>query len=462
MDILNYIIGIIKNTLLFFLKSFNKKKINNKNETLNKWSFEELSKKKVAFIPHKGIIYGSKVSKLFEKSLYYSDDVNSCLNKYNILHLDYSNFTSPEKDICWVSLNQIKCPKLKIFLKTLRGCLKTFYLVRNWSTFLGWILNTHCYSKYLKYCEIIKNFKNLKICIIDYDHLCPKTLILALEKNNIKTVATQERFITTFYTSYVNVTLDTYYAASEHTASVIKNSKYYNIKNIIPVGQYRSDYIALYKKKNAPEEILEAKKDGKKIIIIFGYHSPDHWVDSYSSPIMSWSAQINFLEDCIKLSNNLDNCYIIIRYKFLDWLDNIYFKDILKKISNCKNIKISNYYENFYAYKLCANADLVIAKHTSIADECLSEGIPVLFHEYTHNSQKLVLDFSNYLPPELICHNFEELLEKSKSLLFNNSSQLKNKIIELNQTIYYVNNKRNIKNKIIKQLENLISESKFY
>ena len=49
------------------------------------------------------------------------------------------------------------------------------------------------YSTYIKYCEIIKKFKNLKICIIDYDLFCPKTLILALEKNNIKTVATQER-----------------------------------------------------------------------------------------------------------------------------------------------------------------------------------------------------------------------------------------------------------------------------
>ena len=68
-----------------------------------------------------------------------------------------------------------------------------------------------------------------------------------MEKNNIKTVATQERFITTFYTSYVNVMLDTYYTASEYTANFVKNSKYYDVKNAIPVGQYRSDYISLYK-----------------------------------------------------------------------------------------------------------------------------------------------------------------------------------------------------------------------
>ena len=62
---------------------------------------------------------------------------------------------------------------------------------------------------------------------------------------------------------------------------------------------------------------------------------------------------------------------------------------------------ISNNYEEFrYSYKLCANADLIIAKHTSLADECLAKGIPVIFHEYTHNTKKLVLDYPHYLPKD--------------------------------------------------------------
>ena len=76
-----------------------------------------------------------------------------------------------------------------------------------------------------------------------------------LKKNNIKTVATQERFIHTFFTSWVNVIIDTYYVASEYAANIIKNSKYHDIKNVIPMGLYRSDYITLYKKKNIPKLI---------------------------------------------------------------------------------------------------------------------------------------------------------------------------------------------------------------
>ena len=48
-----------------------------------------------------------------------------------------------------------------------------------------------------------------------------------------------------------------------------------------------------------------------------------------------------------------------------------------------------------------------------------------------------------------MCYNFEELLKKSKSLLFDSSSKLKDEINALNKTIYYVKEKGNVKNKII-------------
>ncbi len=454
-DIFSYFFKFIIK-ICFYLVSF----INRKNnQNLNKKDENyELFSKKVAFVTHKGITYGSKEKDLlFEKSLYYSNNNNSCLSKNNILHLDYSNFKSPEENINWVCLKKVKINNLKIFFKTFFACFKSLYLIRNWNTFLGWLLFMKQFNTFIKYNEVIKKFNNLQIAIIDHDYLCPKTLILALGKNKIKTVATQDRFITTFYTSYVNVMLDTYYVASEYTADHIKKSKYCDVKDIIPVGQYRSDYIPLYKKE-IPEVISEAKKNGKKILVVLGTHSTNYWFESYSEPYLNWSAQINFLEDIIKLSQHLDNIFIILRYKKLNWSSNIYFKEILTKINNCKNIILSdNYKESYYSYKLCANADLVIARHTSLADECLSNEIPVLFHEYSHNMKEIVLDIPNYLPPSLVCNNFEELYQKSKSFLFINSNKLIEEVKELNKKIYYVVNKKNIKTKILDHLENQLS-----
>ena len=187
----------------------------------------------------------------------------------------------------------------------------------------------------------------------------------------------------------------------------------------------------------------------------------NQWFESYADPILNWTAQLNFLEDCIKLSQNLDNTFVILRFKSLGWSTNSFFKDVIDKINNSENIIIStNYNDSYYSYRLCANADLVIAKQTSIADECLAEEIPVLFHEYTHNMKKLVVVFPNYLSSELICYNFQELYQKSKSILFSDSTKLEEKIKKLNKTIYFVSEKTNIKKKILKNLENWLSENK--
>ena len=454
LDVLKYFKKIIFNTFKILI-SLGKKKSN--NVILNEKNFNEALKKTVAFIPHRGLIFGSETNKIFEKTLYYSEDVNSHLNKYNILHLDYAGYPSPEKHISWVSLDKMNISKTKIFLKTFMAIINTLYLIRGWQTFLGWMLCIYQYSLYIKYNEAIKKFKNLKIAIIDYEVLCPKALILALEKNNVKTVACQERFIHTFFTSWVNVMVDIYYVASEYVADFIKDSRYHDIKKIIPIGLYRSEYISLYKNKNIPHEISQAKDAGKKVVVFLGHHSPIHWFDSQLDIITSWSAQVSFLEEIIKFSKSLDNIFIIIRYKNLNWTANLHFKNILDKIKNCENIIIStNQGEAGYAYKLCANADLVVAKHTSLVDECLCHEIPVLIYEYTHNMRGIISEIFDYLSSGILCYNFKELFEKSVSLLFDSSNKLKDEISRLNKTIYYVKEKGNIKNKIIKQLENLI------
>jgi len=316
---------IIPIDIFYLFKKIFKNKKNKKtsNYIFNHQNFKDSAKKNVAFIAHKGTIYGSAKEMLFQKTLYYSDDKKSFLNKYNILHLDYNNYPNPDKDLHWINLNKVNVSNTKFFFQIFLACTKTFYLIRSCSTFLVWIYLIQQYVFYIKYCEIIKKFKELKIAIIDYDCLCPKALILACKKNNIKTVATQERFITTFYTSFSNVIVDTYYTASEFTANAVKKSKYYDVKNVVPMGQYRSDYISLYKKETVPKEISIAKKNGKNILIIFGNHSNNYWFNSHIDPLLNWTAQLNFLEDCIKLSQNLSNTFIVIRYKSLGWLTNI-------------------------------------------------------------------------------------------------------------------------------------------
>jgi len=449
LDLLNY---ITKNIFPKFPK------IGKKNHFFREKNLEQFDKKSVALITHKGTTYGRKDHIIYEKSLYYSEENKSKLNKNNILHLDYNNYLPNEENLNWVCLKKIPISKKKILLKTLLGALKTFLLIRSWSEFLGWIFYVREYYIYLKFNKVIKKFKSLKIALVDYDILCPKTLLLALEKNKIKTIATQERFIHTFFHRSANLFIDTYFVVSEFAAEYIKKSKYYEVKNVVPVGAYRCDYLKLYKKK-IPQDISGAKKKGKKIIIALGYHSPEDWFESSTSrPHTDWSSQIHFLNDIIKLSKILKNTFIVLRYKDLGWSTSKFFEKVFKEINNCENVILSdNYKEANYAYKLCANADLIIAKHTSLADECLIEKIPLLFHEYSHNCKKMMSPIFNYSSSNIMCYNFEQLQERSKSLLFDSASKLKDEIAQLNKTVYYVNKKENVKNKIIGQLERYIN-----
>ncbi len=462
LDIFSFFVKrILKIPPSFSAKNENENALRGEKNTSKNKNSKDFSKQKIALIVHKGIFYGQP--SLFEKSLYYSDNKNSSLNKYNLLHLDYSDYSSPDKNINWVCINTIDVSKNKIFFETFLFSFKTLYLIRNWSSLLGWLLCIRIYNSYVKYSEIIKKFNNLKAALIDYDILCPKTLILALENNNIKTFATQERFFHAFYTSYTNVIVDTYYTNSIYISNVIKKSKYNDIKNLIPVGQYRSDLLAFYKKQSAPKEISKAKENGKKILIALGFHSPKNWFESHTDIILNWTAQIAFLDDIIKLSQNLENTFIVLRYKNLDWIKNEHFKKTIEKIHHHENIIFSNNYEeSYYSYKLCAHADLIIAKLTSLADECLVNEIPVLYHEYTHNIKKIFLNASNYnyVPSDLVCHTFEELYQKSKSVLYSDSNKLRNAVKKMNEEIYYVSEREDIKTKIIKDLEKRLIENK--
>ena len=455
LDFLN-LIKVIYNYLLNF-----KKISKNQNNNLEVRDKNNFTNKKVAFITHKGITYGKKENMLYDKSLYYSDDEKSNLHKKNILHLDYSNYPAPEKDINWVCLNQKKISVFKIYIKTTLSGIKKFYLVRSWSQFLVWLFFIHQYNLYLKYFYRIKDFKNLKLALLDYDILCPKTLILALKKNDIITVAAQERFIHTFYSSYANVIVDNYYSISEYCSEKIKKSKYHVVNNMISTGMYRSKYITLYKN-DIPNEVAKAKQKGKKILVILGYAPSSNWFESYISLQASWSSQVTFLEDAIKLSEKIKDVFVVIKYKSFQCpiRNNEYFKKIIDKIDNAENIIISNNYnQSFYSYKLCANADLVVAKSTSLADECLSLGIPVLFYEYTHNMKGIQSDAFNYSPSRLMCYDFEDLYKKSKSILLDEKSSYKSEIINLIKKIYYVKEKGDTKKIIIGHLENTINQA---
>ena len=398
----------------------------------------------VSYIIHGDTYYGESIKKaLYNKTLYYSNKYKD-FEKKNILHFGYQLQKLQSRSIKYKYLSD-KHLTLRDIRSIFFFTLKSVLYIRKFSD-LFLISELTINLKYFFNCRnIIKQHTKLKIALIDYDLLCPKIIILAFMSLNIKTVCTQERFVTSFYNS-MDVMADDYFTASEKINKIIKKKKILFIKNLIPVGLYRADKLSKKIK----------KKNSKNIIIALGFHTPLTLHDSQTNYLLSWKASKLFLEEMYRLSQDMNNCKIIIRLKEMEGYKNAYFKKIIEKISRKKNIEINTNYEAEYSYKLCSKADLVIAKHTSLADECISRNIPVILHEYTHNMDGLIKGAFDYDNSAILCKNYSEILNNTKKFLSFENNDLKNQFQNIKNKYYLYDKKKMVKDKILNHLNNYL------
>ena len=368
---------------------------------------------RAAFVTHAGLSYGN----LFQKTLFYSDRADSELHPSKLLHFDYCGIPCPSEKIRWVSLGSERQALKEGLYHALVGIVRGAVGVRSFSQIVGLLLLARFYAIFMAYSRKLEACPDLKVALIDYEVLCPKALLIAFESRSIKTVATQERFIGGFY-EIAGTIVNSYLCGSEYVAEFMKKSSTYFVDHYVPVGQYKSDHLLAARLSSPPLALQAPITQGRKIITALGFHTHMDWYSSQSDPWLNWTAHRNFLEDMIRLSRDIPNIFIIIRYKAVDWLSLPIFSEVVQEIESSENVVISKDYEkSFVSYDLCANSHLVIAKHTSLGDECLAVGIPVLFHEYTHNAMRLVAHAFDYSPTRIMCFNYQELLERVKIIL---------------------------------------------
>ena len=363
---------------------------------------------KVAFVVHDGLNYGQ----LYDKNLYYSSDSDSILRKDRLLHISYSHVINTTEDVRWFHISgRNYCDYAQLFY-LIKPLIKSIIAIRKVKHLLGIALIVAFYVRYVSYRNSLLSLSSLKLALIDYEILCPKSLLLAFESLGIETVAVQERYFMSFYKSFGTI-LNYYLCPSDFSKNVLIGNSSYIVKKYIPVGQYRSDMLFanyLGGNTNLPMELIEAKKLNKKIIVALGFHTHLSRYESETDPLLSWRATILFIEDILKLANIMKEVFIVLRYKSLNWINLPVFLDIINRVNVADNVIISEEYSvNYYSYQLCSNADLVIAKHTSLGDECLSRGIPVLVHDYTHNLEGIVSRSFDYEGSDIVCHDFKQL-----------------------------------------------------
>jgi hypothetical protein len=372
----------------------------------------------VLFFPHKSIFYG----KLFRKDYFYSEDLKSAFHLTNIHHIEIGDtrkeWDIPENAGEYGSVNYtifsgVRGINKKVIISGLKF-MPVFYMALNNSqlrffekiklTLLLWIMHT----TFIHYRQLLKPYSHAKIAIIGYDILFSKGCSLALESYGIKTIAALERMASVFY-ERVPTIMNVYFVGSEYCVEQMKKNLTIHADRYIPVGQARVDLLHKYSYLKA-HDLVPGMKEDQKLVVALNFHSVADPEVNRLQPFISWESNKVFFNDIIELAQMYPEMFFLFRGKDCFWVDMPAFSGVMEKIASIENVAVDTDFDTLErSYMLCSSGDLIIARHTSLADEAYAYGKQVIVHDYSHNSNRIVGGVFNYLDSGLFVRNKESL-----------------------------------------------------
>ena len=144
------------------------------------------------------------------------------------------------------------------------------------------------------------------------------------------------------------------------------------------------------------------------------YHIENDFEREKFELITNWKNDINFRNEILSLAESNPEIEFIFRGKNCDWYKSRFHKNIILKINRLPNVSVDTDYSLNYwkSYHLCASADLIIARPTSLAEECISRGLDVIVVDYGINYKTQVSRFLPKLLREYYCYSFIQLNRK--------------------------------------------------
>jgi hypothetical protein len=423
---------IIGASIKYLRKTNIKKQRINKNSIIN--DNIDKSQYSVLFFPHKSIFYGD----IFLKNHFYSNNINSEFHPSKILHIEFSNVFLNEIQSNYYYENQIKTiifqnkrkkELLLIFLRNINkiGLLTSCRLIMK--NYVLFFILLSASVRFLSSKNSLEDYSSAKIALVGYEILFPPILAMALESIEIRTVSIQERFMAASFYSNFGFIVDSYLCNSVFSLMKIKNSINKEVNNFYPVGQPRTDLLFELQKDKYEEDNIFT-------ILVYDYHSENDIEVNRLEPIVNWKANKAFYSDICNLAVQFPETRVIIRGKDTKWTNIKFFDDVLSRIEKISNIFISNDFDEIgKQYKLGANADLVIAKHTSIADELITIGKEIIFYDFLPNAKKVISYEFNYKNTNIFAYSYNELIQMTEKVINGQNLLSKSQLIELQHVV---------------------------
>jgi len=399
---------------------------------------------KVLFFPHHDFF--SRTNAKPPGDYFYSKEINSPFHPSNILHLAYDqrsdiNHINQETPYIkeYLGVNNFEYRSLSLgrystldLYRIVKFSFQLLFKVKwierwrfsNQTTLIFPLITMYIF--FVSYKKSMNRYKGASMALIGFDILLPSTLALALEHYKIKTVAIQERFITSFLNAWPYI-LDVQLTISDLTSSYLKSNNISSIGELIPVGFVRSDNF--FDKVKQVESLR---------VIVLDYHVEiDDECQQKFWPVVNWVNDIRFREEILDLAEIYSNVEFIFRGKNCNWLESKFHQKVIDRISCLKNVSVdTEYNEKFRSYYLCAGADLIVANPTSLAEECASAGMNVIVVDYGINYTHSVSQWFPESMQDYYCHSFEELKEMFASFINNNYVISQNKRDKIKSDVF--------------------------
>ena len=374
-NIVNFSFKILNFTIT---KMFIFRKRFKKNES--KSNNSDASDFKICFFPHKGVDNLN-----FKKNYFYSKNKDNPFYYSKILHFEWSqtdiqNNSSAdrfykEKNIKVLFWNTIVQKKKLLNINLILLLLKVFFsLIKNKVNFEN-IIEICSISYRVEENKIkLSYFKNLKVALVGYDTLFPQPLAVACRLKKINLVAVQERTIAT--ASGYQFLLDKYFITGPQSKKDLANRLDKKME-VIETG--------LIKIKQNLEEAKEIKVDPsnnfKLKCLVMDYHSVEDWYANGRNFIANWKKNLNFYKVISSLAKNNKEIFFLIKSKNYFWLKINFFKEIIKDLKSLDNVKILEDSNDWTPSNCIKNTDFGIALMTSLVDEMIVSGKPVIIFE---------------------------------------------------------------------------------
>ena len=366
----------------------------------------DLQDYEVAYFPHMGVTYGN----LFLKDHFYSSESANPFFHEKVIHFEFhGNKSLPPEALAyyremniqnenWLALpyeKRIVAKSLFSFLAQsmrhrLRGLDVDLLVKYAW---VLWSVQSHRLR--------LQNLPKLKIVLIGYDIVFPPTLAVACRLQGVQTIAVQERMLATWWSTPLLI---------EHYFVIGPEAHYY----LKSTAQTRMFFYELgpirlkdHVKAKIPEMISGIREKYSCIVLALDVHSETDWFNNGRSVGNSWRRNMLFYDHLLSLCHDFPDAFFLLKGKNTDFIQVPFFKEMVCRLREQTNLLVLENQTLWTPFTSVASADIAVARPTSLADEMLALGKPVIIDNY----DKVQSDIYDY-GPDVTAYSYDDMREK--------------------------------------------------